>query len=107
MGNKMESKMMTMEQMDQVAGGHQEEIDVLGEAFGISTDSKTRWGAKKDAEKIAKRLNDEFGITAVMHGGHDTYFGDQEKNYYLNKKTGKSMTHLEVMKLVRQKYPRK
>ena len=42
-----------------------------------------------------------------MHGGHDTYFGDQEKNYYINKKTGKSMTHLEVMKLVRQKYPRK
>ena len=30
-----------------------------------------------------------------------------EKNEYLDNKTGKHLTHLEVMTLVRKKYPRK
>ena len=105
----MENKAMTLEQLEQVAGGHQQEIAVLMDAFGMS------YGPLgfSPTEEIKKRLKDEFGIDAVLFGCHNKhaqglYIGHaDEKNIYKDIQTGRSMTHKEVMTLIRKIYPHK
>ncbi len=105
----MENKAMTLEQLEQVAGGHQQEIDVLMDAFGMSYGP----GGFIPTEEIKKRLKDEFGIDVVLYGRHNkqvqgSYIGHfDEKNIYKDIQTGRSMTHKEVMTLIRKIYPHK
>ena len=105
----MENKAMTLEQLEQVAGGHQQEIDVLMDAFGMSHGP----GGFSPVEEIKKRLKEEFGIDAVLSGCHNKhaqglYIGHaDEKNTYKDIQTGRSMTHKEVMTLIRKIYPHK
>jgi hypothetical protein len=108
----MENKAMTLEQLEQVAGGHQQEIAVLMDAFGMSY-GLTMVDFSQTAAEIKKRLKDEFGIDAVLFGCHNKhaqglYIGHaDEKNTYKDIQTGRSMTHKEVMTLIRKIYPHK
>ena len=108
----MENKAMTLEQLEQVAGGHQQEIAVLMDAFGMSY-GLTMVDFSQTAAEIKKRLKDEFGIDAVLFGCHNkqvqgSYIGHfDEKNIYKDIQTGRSMTHKEVMTLIRKIYPHK
>ena len=68
----MENKAMTLEQLEQVAGGHQQEIDVLMDAFGMSY-GLTMVDFSQTAAEIKKRLKEEFGIDAVLSGRHNKH----------------------------------
>ena len=102
----MENKAMTMDQLDQVAGGYHAETAVLAEAFGYG-DELDRYSTPsgKTCDKVRARLYTEFGITAVLKDTKGIFDVVMEKNEYVDNKTGKHLTHLEVMTHVRQKYP--
>ena len=104
----MENKAMTGEQLDQVDGGDHAETAVLAEAFGYG-DELDRYSTPsgKTCAKVRARLYTEFGITAVLKDTKGIFDTVMEKNEYIDNKTGKHLTHLEVMTLVRKKYPRK
>lgn len=105
----MENKIMTIDQLDQVAGGYGAETAVLAEAFGYGNElDRYSMPSGKTCDKVRERLYKEFGITAVLkHLGGGIIILEPQKNEYLDNKTGKMLTHVEVMTRVRQKYPRK
>ena len=90
-------KRMNDEDLEAVSGGSNLETDVLRRSFRLPEFSE--FNCFKLFGKIKSILKDEFNIRIEFE--HDDI-----KNQYWDIKTGKALTHLDVMKKIRAKYPR-
>ncbi len=85
----LKDEILNDEHLDNVSGGDKGEIKALFDALKID-----------NADLLPERLKKEFGITL-------TYAKDRWEDPNTYTKDGKKLTHLEVMGIVRQKYPYK
>lgn len=90
-------KKMNIEDLEAVSGGADVETQILRQAFRLPEFSG--FNAFKIFSQISSILKDEFNVRIDFE--HDDI-----KNKYWDIKTGKPLTHLEVMKRIRAKYPR-
>ena len=81
------AEILTDEQLDNISGGNHGETYACVHKF------------------VASRLKSEFGIKADVNTNLSDCFQGEWKNKY--SKDGKSLTHLQVMGIIRQKYPYK
>lgn len=88
-------KKMNNEDLEAVSGGADVENHILQQAFRLPKFGHTT----KNFTQIASILKNEFNVRIEFE--HDDI-----KNKYWDIKTGKPLTHLEVMKKIRAKYPR-
>ena len=88
-------KKMNIEDLEAVSGGADVETQILRRAFRLPEYDHTL----KNFTQIASILKNEFNVRIEFE--HDDI-----KNKYWDIKTGKPLTHLEVMKRIRAKYPR-
>lgn len=94
----LKNEILSDKQLDTVSGGYESELTAIANALKMTDDlHPTAWlGSQLGNEyHIAKRLKKEFGIE--LKG--DAY----NTNTYI--KGGKKLTHLEVMGVIRKKYP--
>lgn len=98
------NEMLTDAELDTVSGGDIFETRALARAVKVTVPLANGWGLnkeqyKKSVDELTRLLKHEFNIDAT--------FDINEKNtYIITEKSGKrSMTHLEVMKMVRSHYP--
>ena len=88
-------KKLNIEDLEAVSGGADVETRILRQALRVPGFD----GTLKYFTQIASKLKDEFNVRIDFE--HDDI-----KNKYWDIKTGKPLTHLEVMKKIRAKYPR-
>ena len=79
-----------------MSGGYESELTAIANALKM-TDKlhPTAWVRSYNEHQLAKRLNSEFGIQITSKG-------DVPHTYI---KDGKKLKHLEVMGVIRKKYP--
>lgn len=90
-------KRMNDEDLEAASGGSDLETNVLRRAFRLPEFSG--FNCFKLFGKIKSILKDEFNVRIEFKD-------DDYKNQYWDIKTGKALTHLDVMKKIRAKYPR-
>ena len=88
-------KKLNIEDLEAVSGGAYVENQILRQALRLPEFGHTT----KNYTQITSILKDEFNVRIKFEHGDD-------KNKYWDIKTGKPLTHLEVMKKIRAKYPR-
>ena len=89
-------KKLNIEDLEAVSGGADLETYILRRALRLPEIAGT---TLKYFRQIASKLKDEFNVRIDFE--HDDI-----KNKYWDIKTGKALTHLDVMKKIRAKYPR-
>ena len=100
MTNAMTNEIMSMEQLDGVAGGTCKETDHIINALGyvVKTECRGRTSTRKlYRSEVRGYLKDHYGIEASLHNGF-WIFSDGDPNTY--KMNGKSITHLDVIKMI-------
>ncbi len=91
----LKNEILSDKHLDTVSGGYESELTAIANALKMTDDlHPTDWMSYNEYQ-IAKRLNKEFGIE-LKGNANDT-------NTYI--KGGKKLTHLEVMGIIRKKYP--
>lgn len=95
----LKNEILSDAQLDTVSGGNESELSAIADALKMTDGlSPMDWyGSFSNEHNIKKRLNTEFGIQITSKG-------DVPHTYL---KDGKKLTHLEVMGIIRKKYPYK